>query len=191
MKFRTILTGSAAALAACAVVSSADAAISVIGNSIANSCYHTAEFGGDEDQGIKTCTYALQQEAMPIRDKAATYINRGILRSRVGDPNGALADYNQGLGIDPSLGEGYVDRGATYIALRQYDDALKDIDRGIEMGARQPHIAYYDRAIANEAVGNIRGAYQDYKKAVELEPDFALANQQLSRFRVVRKSPGT
>jgi len=190
MKFQPILTGTATAiLVICAVASSADAAISVIGNSSANSCYRSAEFGGDDPAGIRMCTYALQQEGLTARDKAATFINRGILRSRSGDANGALADYDKGLSIDTSLGEGYVDRGATYIALRQYNDALRDINRGLDMGARRPHIAYYDRAIVNEALGNIRGAYQDYKKAVELEPDFTLATQQLSRFKVIRKNP--
>ena len=190
MNRQSMLAGAAAGLIACAAASSAGAAISVIGNSIANSCYRTAEFGGDDNAGINTCTYALQQESLTSRDRAATYINRGILRSRAGDSTGALADYDHGLGIDPTLGEGYVDRGATYIALRQYSEALQDINKGLDMGARQPQIAYYDRAIVNEALGNIRGAYQDYKKAVELEPDFTLATQQLSRFKVIRKSPG-
>jgi tetratricopeptide (TPR) repeat protein len=89
--------------------------------------------------------------------------------------------------MDGVHGEGYVDRGATYIALQRYQDALNDINKGLELGAKKPHIAYYDRAIAQEALGNIRAAYQDYKKAVEIEPDFALATEQLSRFKVVRK----
>jgi tetratricopeptide (TPR) repeat protein len=89
--------------------------------------------------------------------------------------------------MDGQHGEGYVDRGATYIAMQRYQDALDDINRGIEMGAKKPHIAYYDRAIADEALGNIRAAYMDYKKAVEIEPNFPLATEQLSRFKVVRK----
>ena len=89
--------------------------------------------------------------------------------------------------MDGAHGEGYIDRGATYLAMQRYQDALEDINKGIEMGSNKPHIAYYDRAIAHEALGNVRAAYQDYKKAVEIEPDFALASEQLSRFKVVRK----
>jgi hypothetical protein len=33
----------------------------------------------------------------------------------------------------------------------------------------------------------VRGAYEDYKKATEIEPNFALAAQQLTRFKVVRR----
>ena len=86
------------------------------------------------------------------------------------------------------MGEGYVDRGAVYIVLERYGDALKDIDQGLAVGANKPHIAYYDRAIVDEAMGNIRGAYMDYKKALELQPDFGLASEQLTRFKVVRTS---
>jgi tetratricopeptide (TPR) repeat protein len=74
------------------------------------------------------------------------------------------------------------------IALRRYDDAITDIDKGISLGTNRPQIAYYDRGIADEALGNIRAAYTDYKKAVELKPDFSLAAEQLTRFRVVRRA---
>jgi tetratricopeptide (TPR) repeat protein len=90
--------------------------------------------------------------------------------------------------MDTNLGEGYVDRGAIMIVMRRYDDAVADFDKGISLGANRLQIAYYDRAIADEALGNIRAAYEDYKKAAEIQPDFALATQQLTRFRIVRKS---
>jgi len=92
-----------------------------------------------------------------------------------------------GLGMDGNHGEGYVDRGATYIALQRYPEAMADIDRGIALGANKLQIAYYDRAIVHEAIGDVRAAYLDYKKAVELAPDFALASEQLRRFKVIRK----
>jgi tetratricopeptide (TPR) repeat protein len=186
MNVRTAMT--ACLLGLGAVTGAAQAAISVLGNSIGTDCYRAAEYGSNPRAGIETCTYALDSQALTIRDRAATFINRGILRSRQGDSNGALADYNQGLSLDASLGEGYVDRGAVYISMQRYDEALNDINKGIDMGAREPHIAYYDRAIVDEAMGNIRGAYEDYKKAVELEPNFTLATQQLARFKVVRKA---
>ena len=77
-----------------------------------------------------------------------------------------------------------------YLALHRYKEALGDLNKGIDMGAREPQIAYYDRAIVNEALGNIRDAYEDYKKAVEIQPDFTLAIHELERFRVVHKYPG-
>lgn len=186
MKFRgmslALLVGVAIAAAG-----SADAAVTVLGNGVAHSCFEFAEYGGNTTDGINTCTFALEQETLSVRDRAATFVNRGILRSRKDDPEGALADYDRGLAMDGSLGEGYVDRGAAMIALRRYDDAVADISKGLSLGTNRPQIAYYDRAIADEALGNIRAAYDDYKKATEIQPDFKLALDQLSRFRVVHR----
>jgi len=166
---------------------SANAAVTVIGNGLGANCYQMAEFGGDPARGVQICTLAIEQESLSVSDRAATYINRGILRSRGGNAEGALKDYNLGLGMDGNHGEGYVDRGATYIALQRYPEAMADIDRGIALGANKLQIAYYDRAIVHEAIGDVRAAYLDYKKAVELAPDFALASEQLRRFKVIRK----
>jgi tetratricopeptide (TPR) repeat protein len=189
--FSAILFGGIAMAALAAP--QAQAAVTVLGNGIGQSCYEAAEFGGSAHDGIAECSLALDESAMPISDRAATFINRGILKSRNDDPNGALDDYNRGLAIGPNLGEGYVDRGAVMILFQRYDEALKDIDKGIGMGAKKPEIAYYDRAIVDEALGNVRGAYEDYKKAVELAPDFTLAADQLSRFKVVmrKRTDGT
>jgi tetratricopeptide (TPR) repeat protein len=176
-----ILFGGLAAIAA----PQAQAAVTVLGNGVAQSCYEAAEFGGSAHDGIAECTLALDEGALTMSDRAATFINRGILKSRNDDPNGALDDYNRGLEIGPNLGEGYVDRGAVMILFQRYDEALKDISKGIGMGAKKPEIAYYDRAIVDEALGDVRGAYEDYKKAVELAPDFTLALDQLARFKVV------
>jgi tetratricopeptide (TPR) repeat protein len=191
MRIRGLVLGALGA--AVLAVPSAQAAVTVLGNGIARSCYESAEYGADPHDGIATCSMALDEAALSISDRAATFINRGILKSRNEDPDGALNDYNRGLALDGNLGEGYVDRGAVMIVYRRYDDALKDIDKGLSMGAKKPQIAYYDRAIADEALGDIRGAYEDYKKAVEIDPSFTLASDQLSRFKVVvhKRSDGT
>ena len=184
-----MVRATSAAFVAAAIVllaSSANAAITVLGNGLAQVCFQTAEFGGNPTDGIAACTEALDQSALNYRDRAATLINRGILYSRINAIDTALRDYNDGLALNPAMAEGYVDRGAAFIVLHRYDEALQDLNKGIAMNSKRLHIAYYDRAIVQEALGNVRGAYEDYKKAVELQPDFTLASQQLARFKVIR-----
>lgn len=172
--------------------STVNAAISVLGNGLATNCYQAAEFGANPREGVAVCSEALEDSALTSSDKAATLVNRGILEARADDPQAAMDDYDLGLKIDPGLGEGYVDRGATEIVLKDFDRALADINRGISLKANRLEIAYYDRAIVDEASGDVKAAYEDYKMAVQLAPDFALASEQLSRFKVVRKgSTGT
>jgi tetratricopeptide (TPR) repeat protein len=181
----------AVSAAACLAASGTWAAVTVLGNGAAHSCYQYAEFGGSSSDSVTTCDFALEQTTLAVKDRAATFVNRGILRARRNEPENALADYDHGIALNPSLGEAYVDRGAIMIVLKRYDDALADLDKGISLGANLPQIAYYDRAIVDEALGNIRAAYEDYKKAAEIQPDFILATDKLARFRVVRKSDGT
>lgn len=165
----------------------ASAAVTVLGAGLAQACYQAAEYGGNPKEGIAACGASLDQETLTADDRAATYINRGILYARSKEPLKAISDYDTGLHIRPKLAEGYVDRGASYIVLRKYQQALDDINEGLRLGTSRPHIAYYDRAMAHEGLGDIRGAYQDYRHAVELAPDFKLAVEQLERFRVIRK----
>jgi tetratricopeptide (TPR) repeat protein len=189
MTAKGIAIFSAAALGAVMLASSAQAAVTVLGPGPAENCFKVAEYGGNAKDGIAVCTQALEG-ALSRSDRAATYVNRGVLKLDLNDNDAAIADINQGLIVDPKLADGYVDRGAVSIALKRYDDALADLNRGIELGAHRPQIAYYDRAIVYEAMGNIRAAYEDYKKAVELQPDFEAAMRELKRFKVTRKSDG-
>jgi len=187
MKHRFFGVAFAAGCAALLASPLAHAAVTVLGNGLAEDCYNAAEYGGDPANGVQTCSLALDQAALSIRDRAATYVNRGILKARTSDTQGALGDYDAGLALDPDLAEGYVDRGSTLLAMKRYDEALAAINQGIDKGTKRPYIAYYDRAIANEGLGNLVDAYKDCSKAVELKPDFTLAKDYLARFKVVRQ----
>jgi tetratricopeptide (TPR) repeat protein len=168
----------------------ADAAVTVIGSGDAQYCYEGAENGADPGNYIAYCNQALNS-FLSVRDRAATYINRGVLRLGLNEANAALGDFDTGLGLDPALGEGYIDRGASLIEKKEYAEALASIDKGLALGARRPEFAYYDRAIANEGLGNIPAAYKDYQQALVVQPDFTLASDELKRFKVVRKTTGS
>jgi tetratricopeptide (TPR) repeat protein len=176
--------------AVCAfTVGGAQAAVTVIGPGPANLCYEAADSGRTTHEGIGFCNEALAG-ILSTTDRAATYINRGVLELNVAKTNAAQDDFNAGIEINPDLAEGYVDRGATYIAQRRYADAIKDINKGLALGAKQPHIAYFDRAIADEGLGNLQAAYEDYRQALVIDPDFTMASDELKRFKVVEKPSG-
>ncbi len=168
---------------------SANAAVTVLGSGPAQECFHAAEFGGEPNDGINRCTSALDMILTPT-DRAATFVNRGVLRLALHQNDRALLDIDNGIAIAPDLGDAYIDRGAVSIALGRYDDALADLNKGIELGAHRPQVAYYDRAIVFEQKGDIRSAYNDYKKALEVAPDFEPAMRELKRFRVVHNGSG-
>jgi tetratricopeptide (TPR) repeat protein len=118
-------------------------------------------------------------------------VNRGILKLAKLDANGSFSDFNKGLNIRADMAEGYVNRGASLILLKRYDEAIAEINKGIAMNAKRPEVAYYDRGMANEGLGNLPAAYADYKQAQALDPDFQEPAKELKRFKVTTKPAGT
>lgn len=165
-----------------ASVPNAGAATIVLGSGLANDCYKQAEFGRDDN--TVACDRALE-EPMVNHDRAATYVNRSVLRLRAKNAAGALADCETSIRINSELGEAFVNRGAALISLGRPAEAIESLTHAIALGARKLHYAYYDRALAREDVGDVRGAYEDYKRALEISPNFGLAAEQLKRFRVL------
>jgi Tfp pilus assembly protein PilF len=47
---------------------------------------------------------------------------------------------------------------------------------------REPHKAYLNRGVARENLGDLRGAYEDYSTALQIQPDWGPANAELARF---------
>jgi tetratricopeptide (TPR) repeat protein len=181
-----VLKYAAAALALGLVFAAAEsrAVTLVLGGGLAVECYATAE-GGDPNQAFDTCTRALRDAGISLRDKSATYINRSVVRLRVRDYNGAIQDCDQSIQRTPGLSEAYVNRGAALINLERPREALTELDKAIRMGLDKIHLAYYNRAMAKEALNDVRGAYTDLRKVVEIQPDYMPAIEQLKRFTVV------
>jgi len=173
-------------LTAAAVIAAAlpaKAVVLVVGGGAGAQCYSTAEFG-DPFEAFDICTKALANQEMSVRDRAATYINRSVIRLRVHDYSGAITDCDLSIARYPSLGEAFVNRGAALINLNKPQEALEALNKAIELGLDKVHLAYYNRGLAREKLNDSSGAYNDYKKALELDPTFTLAAEELKRFSV-------
>ena len=164
--------------------SQARAAVTVFSSGFAGQCFHAAKFGGDIQAGIADCNRAIDTEQLSARDKAGTYINRGVLYMTVDDYVSAQRDFEAGVQLDPNLGEALVNLGGVKIAERHFAEGIADIDRGLALGPEEPEKAYYNRALADEAMDNVKAAYFDYTKAAELKPTWAPPRTELARFTV-------
>lgn len=164
-----------------------DAAAIVIGSGLAHSCYIHALSHENAREGIDLCTRALETEALLRKDRASTFVNRGVLRASRGDYDGALDDYDRAIEVYPTLAQAFVDRSASLIALKRYSEAVSDATTALTLGPMQPELAYYNRAVAEEALGDVQGAYHDFKQAQAIAPGFIEAGEQLKRFHVVKK----
>jgi len=168
---------------------SAQAAESVLGSGVARVCYLHTERNLNARDGVRICTDALEHGILSATDRTSTLINRAIERARAADTDGAMADYDAAITIGANPGVAYLNRSATLIALHRNADALADADRAVALNVPRLEIAYYNRGLANESLGNIEAAYHDFQDALKIAPDFAAASEQLARFRLVRTDP--
>lgn len=158
----------------------------IIGGGLAKDCYESVEDGSTRYTQIeRICTNALTQESLTRTNRAATLVNRGIVRMRAERYEDAIADYDRALALEPELGAAYLNRGAALIFMEEYEQAVASLDRAIDLETQDLHAAYYNRAIARERSGDVEGAYFDFARAGDLMPDWDLPQRQLSRFTVV------
>jgi len=192
---RSFLLLGAALLAAAALVPKAahSQTIVTLGKGYAHDCFIYAKAGIDPYDGVEVCNQSIDHEPLTIKDRAATFDNRGVMLDLLGRSEKAAADFHQAMALDPKLGDPYVNLGSVLIKQKRFDEALESINKGIELGVSFPHIGYYDRAVAYQLMGRYKEAYYDYKKTLELEPNLTQASDRLKDFVVTRvpaKVPG-
>lgn len=174
----------AAAIALLAGGGPARAAVTVFGGGLAEACSKAAFSGSSEQRDEDVCSQSIEQEVLSPRDKAGTYVNRGIMKLRRGLWQAARSDFDVAISYKGDLGEIYINRGASFIGQHRYAEGLADLNKSLQMGVEEPEKVYYNRALAYEGLGDVKSAYFDYQKAVELSPDWDAPKQQLTRFHV-------
>lgn len=173
------------ALSIAALGLSAHGQVLVLGTALSKSCYESAvtahTYMGD---AIDTCTRALETEPLSPKDRYSTLVNRGILYMRDGSYDKAMDDYDRAMKIDESKGESFLNKGAAFIYQQKYSEAKVELDKAIELGSMDLFAAYYNRGLALERLGDLTPAYWDYRKSLELNPQFSDAERALDRFIV-------
>ena len=96
----------------------------------------------------------------------------------------AAADFSSAVRIQPDLAEAYTNRGNLLLQRGQYTEAKEAYDQALERSPADPAKSYYGRAIANEELGDVRAAYEDYRQASHLDPYWNAPRLELTRFRV-------
>jgi len=173
-------------LAACAVPASAS--VMVIGSSDARLCYEAADSPMlPQVRDLRRCDDALTAGSLSNYELVATHVNRGILRLRRGAIDDSIADFDAAMALDPNQPEAYLNKGAALIRRENPTEAAQLFTVALEHNTQRPAVAHYGRAVANEALGNVREAYQDYQRASQLAPDWAAPRDDLQRFRVVQR----
>lgn len=155
----------------------AQMAVSTFGASDAQLCYREAADILSED--VRPCDLALQNGGMVVRDRIATLVNRGIVLNRAERFVEALADFNAALDLDDETPEALLNRGNSYYLMRRYDEAIVDYEAALGAGLTKAEIGWYNIGLALDAKNEPAKAREAYRKALDLNPDFGLAQKKL------------
>jgi tetratricopeptide (TPR) repeat protein len=102
----------------------------------------------------------------------AHYYERGLLHSRQGSHDLAIADFTEAIRLDRRWGLPYTARGAAYIALGRHQAAIDDLDKAVQYN-RDHALSHFLRAQAHEKLGNLEAARADSELARKLDPGVA------------------
>ncbi len=167
-----------------APLSSSAQSVTILGDSVdARECYFSAQIAiqmqSTSSSEIETCSRALKLRDLRLRDKAATYINRGILYVAMTEYQKAVKDYASAKALYPDFGAIYVNRGNLFFMGESYDSAVSEYTRALDLGLHQEHVAHLNRGMAYEKLGKYDQAEADYRLAVDLAPEWKLAQSKL------------
>ena len=145
-------------------------------------CSEAVVAGDTSDRTVEECTRALNYRRIDRATQLQLLINRGVTHMRRGENEPALVDFDEVIRLDRRQAEAHLNRGAVLVQMRQHGPAIAAITEALGLGVREPHKAYFNRGAAREALGDLRGAYEDYSTALEIQPDWGPASAELARF---------
>lgn len=97
------------------------------------------------------------------------------LKEMQDDIDGAIADYDQALALDPKDAISYNARGSLKKQKNDFTGAIADYDKAIALKPEKDlALLYGNRGSAKQESGDLDGAMVDYDQVIALKPDYAI-----------------
>ena len=114
---------------------------------------------------------AQRESAVPLGyDLAEAYINRATLLNlnRAGRPDEAIADFTEGLGLNPGNADAYYGRGMAFFEKGLFQLAIDDLTEAIRLAPDSAE-AFHLRARVCLKAGKQEDAIEDARQAIQLD----------------------
>jgi Flp pilus assembly protein TadD len=112
----------------------------------------------------------IYQQAMGYRsDSPEIHYGMATACFLVGDLHSSVYHFKEVIRIDPTRTGAYVNLGAVYNRLEQFDDALATLRRGIQLDSTRSE-GYYNLGLVYKQLGQLDMAISAYREAFRLNP---------------------
>ncbi len=134
------------------------------------------------EKGIEACRSGAFEEGITYfnrvlkkdqHNREALY-NRGRALSKVGSLEKSLEDFKQLTIIDPTNASYIGDYAVSLHLNNKQDEASLKFNLALSIEPNNPY-RYSSRAFFKDRLGDLEGAIKDYEKAIELDPEDAIA----------------
>jgi tetratricopeptide (TPR) repeat protein len=133
---------------------------------------------------VKVCDEAVVRTKGMGQELSAALVNRGALHLAFEQYDAALADSDAAIRAKADVAQAYINRGIALSAQKRNGEAGQAFTDALALNPLHAEVVYFDRAIAREDAGDMKGAYLDYRQAAQLAPTWDTPKQQLARFTV-------
>ena len=136
---------------------------------------------GQQQAAIDDYTAAIGSAALPDEVLPKTYYNRGIALANSGQEPEAERDYLEAIRLNPEYAAAYHNLANLERRRGDYKGAIGHYTAAIDnMAGRDSKLPLFGRALSFEQEGKLDLAADDLKRALELDPDFELAQTKLN-----------
>ena len=100
------------------------------------------------------------------KDNASDLMNRGIVKAKLSDDQGAVKDFQSSIALDEALIRNYVLLGNVYNNLEQYNDAMNYYNRYLEMNGPDAK-TFYNMGVVYVKQNKNAAACQTFRQALQ------------------------
>ena len=112
----------------------------------------------------------------------------GNIQKELGRVTASINSYEKSVELNPRYSETHLNLGRSYLSLRNFTQAQNSLEKAIELDRRN-YLAFYNKALLHEELGDIDGAIESYLRALRIEPNHAESNNNLGKIFLLRDEP--
>ena len=133
---------------------------------------------------VETCSDAIATVGVSPKTKMASYYNRGLIYQKLEKMVEARRDFQSAIDLDPNFGDAYLAMAGLHMLDNNPKLARETIQAALSTNIRHPAYAHYLLGHALETDNKFIEARAEYRRALELRPNWRDAQRRINRINI-------